>query len=126
MKEILKPIFELLTGDFTLFGNIIYNYIAMAVVGIIAFVVAFGLVGKLYDADMISGRTSGSVIHWILRLIVFVVVFYVFSLVIWLVKFIISIPWWVWVIVGVVVLTFIIGFFVWRSHRNHSGGAGNA
>ncbi|MDR0957786.1 MAG: hypothetical protein LBM16_01045 [Clostridiales bacterium] len=114
MKYILKPIFELKTGEFELFGNILYNYIAMGIIGLIAFAVAFEVVGKLYANDMISGRTSGSIIHWIVRLVVFIVLFYVFSLFIWLIKFIISIPWWVWLIVSIVFVAVIGISFIFR------------
>ena len=104
MKEILKPIFELITGEFVLFGNVIYNYIAMGVVGVIAFMIAFTIVGKLYDEDMIPGSCIGSLIHWIVRLLVFLVVFYIFSVIIWLIKFIMTIPWWGWVIVACIIV----------------------
>lgn len=104
MKKILKPIFELITGEFVLFGNVIYNYIAMGIVGVIAFVVAFTIVGKLYDEDMISGSCIGSLVHWIVRTLVFLVVFYILSVVIWLIKFIMTIPWWGWVtVIGIIV-----------------------
>lgn len=94
MKVILKPIFELLTGDYVLWGNVIYNYIAMGIIGLIAFAVAWRFVGFLYTTDMIGGRGMGSLIHWTVRLIVFVLIFYLFSFVFWLVKFIMTIPWW--------------------------------
>ena len=93
MKVILKPIFEWLTGDFALFDNPLYNYIVMAVIGIIAFGVAFSLVGALYRAEHLSSRGAGSIIHWAIRLIVFVIIFYIFSALMWLVQHIIAAPW---------------------------------
>ena len=37
MKVILKPIFEMITGEYVMFDNIIYNYAIMAVIGLFAF-----------------------------------------------------------------------------------------
>ena len=88
MKLILKPIFEMITGEYIMFDNIIYNYIIMTLIGIFAFGIAWRCVGKLYDNNIISGKNSGSLIHWTIRLIVFTVLFYIFNLAIWLTKFI--------------------------------------
>ena len=86
MKGFLKPIYEIITGEFILFENIIGNYIAMGVIGIIAFVIAWNFVGLLYDSKIISGKNIGSFIHWIARLIVFVILFYVSLGIIWIIK----------------------------------------
>ncbi|KJS86270.1 MAG: hypothetical protein JM58_07160 [Peptococcaceae bacterium BICA1-8] len=112
MKEILKPIFEWLTGNYNLFDNVLYNYLAMAIVGLLAFVVAWIIVGSLYKNYLISGRRAGSIIHWVVRFIAFVVIFSLISVIIWLVKFILSIPTWVWwALLGAFVLV-IIGILV--------------
>lgn len=88
MKVILKPIFEMITGEYVMFDNIIYNYAIMAVIGLFAFGIAWRCVGKLYDNNIISGKNSGSLIHWTIRLVVFIALFYIFNLLIWLTKFI--------------------------------------
>lgn len=88
MKVILKPIFEMITGEYVMFDNIIYNYVIMTVIGLFAFGIAWRCVGKLYNNNIISGKNPGSVIHWIIRLFVFVALFYIFNLLIWLTKFI--------------------------------------
>lgn len=86
MKGFLKPIYEIITGEFILFENIIGNYIAMGVIGIIAFIIAWNFVGLLYDSKIISGKNIGSFIHWTVRLIVFVILFYVSLGIIWIIK----------------------------------------
>ena len=88
MKQILKPVFEIITGEYVLFDNVIYNYITLSIVGIIALKVAWDFVGKLYDYGIIMGKSSGSIIHWTIRLITFIVLFYILSGIIWLTKFI--------------------------------------
>ena len=90
MKQILKPVFEMITGEYVLFDNIIYNYITLSIVGIIALKVAWDFVGKLYDSGIIMGKSSGSIIHWTIRLITFIVLFYILSGIIWLTKIIYS------------------------------------
>ena len=96
MKEILKPIFEWLTGNYNLFDNVLYNYVTMAVVGFLAFMVAWKIIGSLYEHDLIRGSAAGSIIHWVVRFIAFIVIFSLISVIIWLVKFIIAVPVWVW------------------------------
>ncbi len=88
MKQILKPIFEIVTGEYILFDNIIYNYIAMAIIGLIAYRIAWKCVRKLYNNDIISGKGIGSITHWTIRLIVFSLILYVCSFFIWITKFI--------------------------------------
>ena len=108
MKGILKPIFEMITGEYTLFDNVIYNYIAMGIVGIIAFKIAWDFVHQLYDWGIISGSNSGSIIHWSVRIIVFVVVFYIFNWIIWLTKFIYKYRLLIFIILGIVIVFLII------------------
>lgn len=88
MKAILKPIFEMLTGEYVMFDNIIYNYAITTVIGLVAFGIAWRCVEKLYDNNIIWGKNSGSLIHWTIRLVVFIALFYIFNLLIWLTKFI--------------------------------------
>ena len=121
MKEVLKPIFEFITGEFTLFDNIIYNYIAMGIIGLMALVIAFHFVGILYSNGAISGRGVGSIIHWVVRLVVFVVIFSVACLGVWLIKFIAKIPWWFWIffaaIIASIIASIIIFLVRWKKRK---------
>lgn len=86
MKQILKPVFEIITEEYILFDNVIYNYIILSIIGVIALKVAWNFVGKLYDYGIIIGKSSGSIIHWIIRLMIFTVLFYILGGIIWLTK----------------------------------------
>ena len=88
MKGILKPVFEMITGEYVLFNNVIYNYIALSIIGIIAFKVAWEFIGNLYECGIITGKVSGSTLHWGIRLFTFIVIFYILSFIIWITKFI--------------------------------------
>lgn len=68
----------------------------MGIIGLIAFRVAWNIVRSLYNNDIISGRSAGSIIHWVVRFISFVVIFSTVSVLIWLIKLIITIPVWIW------------------------------
>lgn len=116
MREILKPIFEWLTSNYNLFDNVVYNYFAMALVGVLAFGVAWGIVGFLYECDLISGRISGSIIHWVTRFITFIVIFTVISIVIFVIRFILTIPNWAWGIgVAVLAIVLVVRSFILRN-----------
>ena len=58
MKFILKPIFEMVTGEYVMFDNIIYNYIIMTFIGLFAFGIAWRCVGKLYDNNIILRKEN--------------------------------------------------------------------
>ena len=113
MKYLLRPIFELMTEKFTLLGdNILYNYLAMALIGLFSYVIAYKIVGRMYNSGAISGGHAGSVLHWIIRAVIFVALFYAFASIIWLIKFAQSIPLWGWytvVVIAVMTIIIIVG-----------------
>ncbi|MDD4494372.1 MAG: hypothetical protein PHV32_08515 [Eubacteriales bacterium] len=83
-----KVIFEFLTDPLGLPIEWYWEYIILAAIGGIAYVIAYNTVGDMYRADFISGRTSGSFFHWLIRLFVFAVIWMVTYGVIWIVKLI--------------------------------------
>ena len=121
MKVILKPLFEILTGDVAVCDNIIYNYLIMLIVGEIAFRFAFSLVGDAYDANLISGKSLGSMLHWGIRLIIYVVIAYLIRGAIWLYFFIVGIPHWVWWTGLGLIVAIMIAVIVLRFRNERSG-----
>lgn len=117
MIVLLKPIFELLTGEVTVFNNVIYNYIAILIIGEIAYRIAKNLVGDLYHLGVIDGKASGSIIHWVVRFFVYVAIAYLLRFTIWLINFVSSIPFWIWVVVTSIVLGTIIIFIVLKRRK---------
>lgn len=104
----LKLIYNFVTDQFTLIDNQLYKYMAMGIIGIIAFAIAQGIVGGLYDGGMISRSGIGNILLWTIRLIVCTALFLCVSFVIWIVKLILTIPIYVRLIVtGVSALGFI-------------------
>lgn len=80
-----KFLFDLITSPLSLFENPIHNYIAMAIIGFIAFKIAFAIVGKLG----LRGE-AGSIAHWIIRFFVLIFIWLICCIVIWLISFIIN------------------------------------
>lgn len=68
----MKIIFELLTSPLSLPIHWFWQYFILLGIGCLAFGVAFAFVGKLYDWDIINCSKAGSIIHWIIRLLIFV------------------------------------------------------
>ena len=72
MSAIFKFLFERATDPLGLPINAFYEYIILAVIGAVAYGIAYRKVGDMYHGRLISGRTEGSFFHWLIRLILFV------------------------------------------------------
>ena len=68
----MKMIFDLLTSPLGLPIAWYWEYLIIWAISGIAYRVAFALVGNLYDRHLIFGSVSGSICHWIIRLVFFV------------------------------------------------------
>lgn len=80
-----KMFFELLTSPLTISDNYFVNTIIIGLIGIIAFKVAFKIVG-----DIGLFGEVGSVLHWIIRFVTFFLLWFACCIVIEITKFIIS------------------------------------
>ena len=104
MSVVLKPIFEWIVDQWSFFDNPLLNLLTAAIVGEIAYRVAYAYVGGKYASGDINGKTAGSVLHWVARLVIYAAI----TALIWVVRFMISIPWWAWVIIGSTLVVIII------------------
>lgn len=68
-----KFIFDLLTDPLGLPIEWYWEYIILLVIGAVAYAVAYRCVGDMYSGGMIDGSTSGFFFHWLIRLILFVI-----------------------------------------------------
>lgn len=68
----MKVIFEFFTSPLSLSIHWAWQYFILLGIGGIAFFIAYAFVGKLYDWDIIYSSKAGSIIHWIVRLLIFV------------------------------------------------------
>lgn len=100
----MKLIFELLTSPLGLPIPWYIEYIILIVVNTVAFELAFAAVGKLYYDNIIHGKKTGSILHWIARILAFLVLWAVLYGLIAFVK--LCIAHWIWVvsILGAIIL----------------------
>ena len=115
----LKFIFEYLTDSYSLLENPLDNYIIMAVVGFVTFLIAYAIVGWLYEMHMIEGSGVGSILHWSLRLVIFVGINYAVATAIRVYKWLTGIPtyiWWILItaMVGIAVIVIIVKIVLYR------------
>lgn len=70
-----KLLFEYLTEPFSLSDKPMKNYILMALVGFLAYLIAYNFVGKLCRNGSVFLCDAGSILHWMIRLVAFVIIF---------------------------------------------------
>lgn len=112
MREIFSFIFDKLTDPLGLPVEWYWEWLILAVVNFAAYSIAYRTVGDLYKSDMIDGKISGSFFHWLIRLIVFIVIWSITYGVIWLVKFITAHWIAVLITIGGVLLSAIIVYLI--------------
>lgn len=64
-----KFLFELATDPLGLPIEWHYEYLILAVIGLLAYRLAYSKVGDLYNGGFISGRETGSFLHWLFRFV---------------------------------------------------------
>jgi len=119
LKEILKPLFDWYVGNFNFSDNLIANSIVTSVIGLFAFVLAYRFVGWIYQNGFIESRNGGSIIHWIVRVIIFVILYYVAKFTAFVGNFILSIPYWGWVSVLILCVAYAMIYFLKRLIQKH-------
>ena len=105
-------VWDFLTMPFDLPINPIFSYVGMAIIGAIAFILAYRITGEI-------GGSSGemTIIHWVLRLVIFVILWALVCGIIYLVRFVRD--YWVYVVIALCVLLFTLcGVFIYK-HRNN-------
>ena len=114
----MAVIIELISSIVEISGNPVVDTILFAIIGLISFSLAFGLVGFIfdglgfYDSDLMSDT------HWIIRVIVFAGLTWLFVKVFQFVAWILSFQWWVYVIAGVVIMIIVTVVYYINYKRN--------
>ena len=123
MRELFSFIFDKLTDPLGLPIAVWKEWLILLVIGAIAYRIAFSIVGDMYDAGDVSTGVGGSFFHWVIRFIVFVIM--------WAVTYGVLRAWhfcaahWIAVVstLGGLLVCGIIGIIV---YRNVKGGTQNA
>lgn len=101
LKEIFSFIFDRITDPLSLPIDATKEWIILGLIGFIAYVIAYRFIGRLYSSDEIHGSVVGSLLHWTVRGILFVMIWAVTYGIIVVGKFVINNWLWVCITSGV-------------------------
>ena len=123
MRELFSFIFDKLTDPLGLPIAVWKEWLILLILGELAYIIAFRVVGDMYDSGDIFTRIGGSFFHWIIRLIVFVAMWAITSGAICAYRF--CVTHWTAIVctLGGLMVCGIIGIIV---YRNMKGGMQNA
>ena len=107
---------DFITNFIEITGNSTVDSIILTIIGLIAFLVAFGFVGMIFDALGIYDSDLMSDTHWIVRVIVFLGLSFICIEIAKFIKWLFSFQWWIYLIAGIVLIGIIILLFVIK-HR---------
>ena len=93
-------------------GNSTADSIILTIIGLIAFLVAFGFVGMIFDALGIYDSDLMSDTHWIFRVIVFLGLSFISIEIAKFIKWLFSFKWWIYLIAGIVLIEIKVLVFV--------------
>lgn len=92
IRTILKPLFEMLTGEIKVSENVLLNFIFILIIGELAYRIAYHVVRKGYFSGVINGKREGSLLHWAMRLLIYFLLACFFKCIIAIYDFFKSIP----------------------------------
>ena len=108
----MEGFFKLITELIQITGNDVADGILLAVIGIISFMVAFGLVGIIFDAVGVHDSDIMSDCHWSIRLFVFIGLSILIISIMKVIKWLFGFQWWIYVIAFAIFITAIILVFI--------------
>ena len=103
-----KQIIDLIGEFVSISGNSTVDSIIFAIIGAISFLIAFGIVGWLFDA---IGRYDSDLMsdtHWLIRVLVFAGLTWLGVKIAQLIKWLFGFQWWIYAIAGFVLVGIII------------------
>ena len=76
MREIFSFIFDKFTNPLTLPIEPFKEWIILGFIGLLAYAASFRIVGDMYKDGSINGSFLGSLFHWGIRLLIFVLIWF--------------------------------------------------
>ena len=110
-----KQIIDLIGELVSISGNSTVDSIIFAIIGVISFLIAFGIVGLIFDALGFYDSDLMSDTHWSIRVLVFAGLTWLGVKIAQLIKWLFSFQWWVYVIAGVLFVGIIILIYYIKS-----------
>ena len=103
-----KQIIDLIGELVSISGSSTVDSIIFAIIGVISLMVAFGMVGWIFDAFGRYDSDLMSDVHWLIRVLVFAGLTWLGVKIAQFIKWLFSFQWWVYAIAGVVFIGIII------------------
>ena len=111
-----KIIIKLIEEYVEISGNTTVDTIILAIIGLISFAVAFGYVGRIFDAIGLYDADIMSDVHWTIRVLLFATLTYIAVKIAQFIRWLFSFQWWVYLIAGIL-LVGIIALVYYIKHR---------
>ncbi len=108
----MKALYDFFINLFTITNIWWLDVILFVIVNFIAYVVAFKLVGIIFDAIGCYESKTMSIVHWIIRFAVFVGITLVFGWISQFIKWFIALQWWAITLISIGVVALIVGIIV--------------
>ena len=118
-----KAIIDLIGELVSISGNSTVDSIIFAIIGVISFMIAFGIVGQIFDALGFYDSDLMSDTHWLIRVLVFAGLTWLGVKIAQLIKWLFSFQWWVYLIAGIVLVGIIILIYYIKSRISENNSA---
>lgn len=110
-----QKIIDLIGEIVQISGNSTIDSIIFAIIGLIAFSIAFDLVGLIFDAIGLYDARIMSDVHWLIRVLVFGLITFILVKIAQFIAWLCSFQWWVYVIafvliIGILVLIYLVKY----------------
>lgn len=112
-------VFDLATEPLGLPIEWYYEWIILLTIDVIAYLIAYDKVGVLFRSGSLSGKSAGSFVHWMIRTLVFAVIWVVTYGVIWIGKFVVTHKTQVAIVVcSIFFVAIVTKLLIWMKKRN--------
>ena len=118
-----KAIIDLIGELVSISGNSTVDSIIFTIIGVISFMIAFGIVGLIFDALGFYDSDLMSDTHWLIRVLVFAGLTWLGVKIAQLIKWLFSFQWWVYLIAGIVLVGIIILIYYIKSRISENNSA---
>ena len=120
MGRLFKLLYNLITEPLGLPIEWYWEWLILIILDQAAYLFAFEKVGQLYALHWISGRTSGSVSHWLIRLLFYLVLRAIICIVLLVDNFVKENPIFAISIVGSIILIIVGARIIAWLHRRET------
>ena len=117
---IMSALFDFITSFVEITGNQRVDSIIIGVISIVSFLIAFGVVGKLFELVGLFSSSIMSDVHWAIRIFVFAVLTTICILIAKAISFVFGLPWWVLVIIALHIVILVVFVIVCVRKTKHS------